>query len=943
MPAWSGNGVFVSVTSEPGNAPSRRLDGPRQTRDEIESDFDYKRIFERSAIAIFRSTTDGRYIRANPAAARLHGYDCEADLLRAVSNVAEEIYVNPEDRETMRRRLVEQGSVEGFECEIYRHKSRERIWVRQNVYPINDRQGRLRYLEGYVEDLTSHFRIEEALRKSETLLRQAMRTARTGAWVWDDSNDECIYCSEELAALFGETVEEYLANRSTAPGLTALIHPDDKEHYERVTAEATASGKRYSVEFREMVSDGTYRHFREIGEPVEDYMDGRQISAGTVHDITEIKDAERALRLSDADLNRAQRQARIGSWRWDIVNKKLISCSEEFARIHGLSTDEATAAMNTQVDRVVHPDDRERLRAEFKRFYEERLDFEIEYRIVRPDGEIRHVLEISEMLLNENGVPVEQVGTLQDITERKLMEDQIRLSRDELEETVRTRTAQLLESESRYRTIFLTAAVGIGRTRVEDGSIILSNEKLATMFGYESAETFMADYVFSEHYVNPDDRDRVFASYENSPGEPIECSFTKRDGTAITVQAHAIVNYEQGYLDFVVIDVTDHRAAEERLRQAQKMEAVGQLTGGIAHDFNNLLAVIMGSTELLLRRSRDDNDLLETIVQSASRGAELTQRLLAFSRRQPLRPRAIDLGALTSDMSDLLGRTLGETIEIDIEVQAGLWEAMADPGQVESALLNLSLNARDAMAGSGKLSIKCLNATIDESNGRDLDLAAGAYVVLTVSDEGCGMAADTKNRAVEPFFTTKEAGQGSGLGLSMVYGFAKQSGGNLAIESQESLGTTVRLYLPRGETAGGEDATTRKEDVPRGQGQTVLVLEDDSDVRALTVLMLEDLDYEVIDVGSVNEARAVLARGDKIDLVLSDVVLPGGVSGPAFLEEVKAAERDFEVVFMSGHPSDAGKGTAFLNLNKFLLKKPFTLLDLAKAVQVALDGGKSRA
>jgi PAS domain S-box-containing protein len=392
----------------------------------------------------------------------------------------------------------------------------------------------------------------------------------------------------------------------------------------------------------------------------------------------------------------------------------------------------------------------------------------------------------------------------------------------------------------------------------------------------------------------------------------------------------------KGYLN-IILDVTNQKRTEENLKQAQKIEAVGQLTGGVAHDFNNLLAVIMGSAELLAEEPQNGAQLIETIQRASSRGAELTQRLLAFSRRQPLHPQPVDMSELVAHMRTLAQRTLGETIEISTDVAPGLWQAQADPGQVENAILNLALNARDAMPGGGKLTIACTNASLDEDFAAEhIEVAAGDYVVLEVGDTGMGMTEEVLAHAFEPFYTTKGVGEGSGLGLSMVYGFAKQSGGHAVIHSEEGKGTTVRLYLPRASVDISARAETGSEEVPMGRGEMVLVVEDDPDVCDLVEAMVASLGYSVITASTAAEGRTAL-ESQEIDLVLSDVVLPGGVNGPAFAQEARDLRPGLRVIFMSGYPAGAAGHNSGLGLDDVLVDKPFRKQDIATALHEALN------
>ncbi|MDH3967676.1 MAG: ATP-binding protein [Rhodospirillales bacterium] len=384
---------------------------------------------------------------------------------------------------------------------------------------------------------------------------------------------------------------------------------------------------------------------------------------------------------------------------------------------------------------------------------------------------------------------------------------------------------------------------------------------------------------------------------------------------------------------------TDLEQTNEQLRQSQKMEAIGQLTGGVAHDFNNLLAVILGNAELLDLRSRDNKSLVQAIIRAATRGEELTYRLLAFSRQQPLQPRSIDLAALVAGMSDILERALGEMIEIETITEQGLWMARADAGQVENTLLNLANNARDAMIAGGKLRIECANVRGDETTAAQTSGAmAGDYVMLAVTDTGVGMAEAVLERAFEPFFTTKDVGEGSGLGLSMVYGFAKQSKGHVTIDSKAGKGTAVKLYLPRSNDAAVQAGRAMTEQIPHGRGEVVLVIEDDPDVRELAAGILDSLGYRVITAPTVDSARTVLKKNNRIDLVLSDVVLPAGTSGPAFAREARAQRPDLKVVFMSGYVGEAVTRNGLPEPDTVLLSKPFQRHEMAEALRSALDG-----
>ncbi|MGA8997706.1 MAG: ATP-binding protein [Pseudolabrys sp.] len=383
--------------------------------------------------------------------------------------------------------------------------------------------------------------------------------------------------------------------------------------------------------------------------------------------------------------------------------------------------------------------------------------------------------------------------------------------------------------------------------------------------------------------------------------------------------------------------------AEQALRQSQKMEAVGQLTGGVAHDFNNLLTIIIGNLGIAKRgvvEARAERALNNALV-GAERAAQLTQRLLAFSRRQPLNPRVLDVNKLIVSISDLLARTLGENIELETIGSAGLWNVEADASELESTLLNLALNARDAMPEGGKLTIETSNAYLDDEYCRQHEgLTAGQYVLVAVSDSGAGMSAETIDRAFEPFFTTKEAGKGTGLGLSQVYGFMKQSDGHVRIYSEPGEGTTIKLYLPR--RYGDEAALSGDDDIgsERGRGETILIVEDDDGVRQYASEILRDLNYQVIEAKDSATALRLLDADKKFDLLLTDVVLPGK-NGRELATEVENRRPRTRVIFMTGYSRNAIVHHGRLDPGTELIQKPLVERVLARKIRQVLDGGSS--
>ncbi|HSU05417.1 MAG TPA: ATP-binding protein [Acetobacteraceae bacterium] len=398
----------------------------------------------------------------------------------------------------------------------------------------------------------------------------------------------------------------------------------------------------------------------------------------------------------------------------------------------------------------------------------------------------------------------------------------------------------------------------------------------------------------------------------------------------------------QGFVK-VTRDWTEKHAAEEQSRHAQKMEAIGQLTGGVAHDFNNLLTVISGNMEILQRRlsSHDDNRLqrfVDSALQASSRAAILTQRLLAFSRRQALDPKSVSIRVLIAGMSEMFRRTLPENISIQTILAADIWWAYVDPNQLENALLNLVINARDAMPEGGGLVIEAANAVLNEGGASEPEVPPGQYVALSVSDTGVGMASDVVSRAFDPFFTTKDVGQGTGLGLSQVYGFVKQSGGHVRICSEVAAGTTVRIYLPRFLSLDSvSERAPAAAAVPRGSGETVLVVEDESGVRGYVIETLTELGYRVLAAADASAGLRLLNEHHGTKLLFTDVVLPGGMNGRQLADEARRRNRGLKVLFTSGYARDAIVHNGRLDPDVQLIMKPFAFASLAAKVRGVLD------
>ena len=526
----------------------------------------------------------------------------------------------------------------------------------------------------------------------------------------------------------------------------------------------------------------------------------------------------------------------------------------------------------------------------------------------------------------------------------------------------------LRESEARFRNIADQSPVMMWVTE-PDGHCSYLNRGWYEFTGQSQDEALGFGWLKAVHPEDAAEAERAFVeSTANSVPFRVEYRLRRADGifrwaidtasprfgpegqflgfVGSVIEIDERKRFEEALETRVVEEVARRTEAEDALRQSQKMETIGQLTGGIAHDFNNLLQIIAGNLDILRRGMTEDSPRLQRSVENAAKGAEraavLTQRLLAFSRRQPLAPKVMDPNKLLAGMSDMLHRTLGENYAVETVAGSGLWRVEADPNQLESALLNLSINARDAMQSGGKLTIETTNADIDRGYAkRHSGVAPGQYVLICVSDTGIGMDAETVDRAFEPFFTTKEVGKGTGLGLSMVYGFVKQSGGHLKIYSEPGEGTTIKIYLPRHHGALVVPDEVERSEAPRGkEGETILVCEDDEDVRAFSVEVLCELGYRVIKAADGEAALKLLASEDgRVDLLFTDIVLPGGMTGAVVAERARAAQPGLKVLFTTGYARNAIVHQGRLDPGVELLSKPFAYVDLAARVRDLLDAG----
>ncbi|KAA2211204.1 PAS domain-containing protein, partial [Pseudoroseomonas oryzae] len=607
--------------------------------------------------------------------------------------------------------------------------------------------------------------------------------------------------------------------------------------------------------------------------------------------------------------------------------------------------------------KATHPDDGQRAKDAFLSANAAQEPFRIEYRLRRADGTYRWTIDAANPFFGEDGAFLGHVGSVIDIHERREAEEALRAS------------------EARFQAIANSVDQLIWSAR-PDGYHDYYNDR---WYDYTGTAPGSTDGEAWNDVFHPEDRERAWAVWRGSleTGEPYRIEYRLRHcsghyrwvlGRAqpvrdtegrITrwfgsctdieeiVEAREVLTRSRAELTREVEARTEAlMAAEAALRQSQKMEAVGQLTGGLAHDFNNLLTAITGSLELLTARLAEGrlnnvDRYVGAAQDAARRAAALTHRLLAFSRQQTLAPQPTNVDRLIAGMVELVQRTVGPGISVETIATPDLWNTLVDRSQLENALLNLCLNARDAMSQGGKLTIETTNCWLDDQAARLRDLPPGPYVLLSVSDNGTGMSPDVVARAFDPFFTTKPIGQGTGLGLSMIYGFVRQSNGQVRIHSKVGQGTTMRLYLPRhaGEAQDAEAAPERTLSAPRAApDETVLVVDDEPTVRMLVVELLEDLGYTALEAADGPSGLQVLRSETRIDLLVTDVGLPGGMNGRQVAEAARTLRPGLKVLFITGYAESAVLSHCHLDPGMHVMTKPFTIMALAERIKTLVPG-----
>jgi len=644
-------------------------------------------------------------------------------------------------------------------------------------------------------------------------------------------------------------------------------------------------------------------------------------------DISERKEAEFLIQKSTETLKQAQSVGKIGSWWYDTATK-MPTWTEEMFRIFGLEP-QSEAIPYEDHRKIIHPEDWYRFDAAVTRAVTEGRGYDLELRISHPSGEIRYINSKCIAKKNDDGVVIQLIGTTQDISERMQSELALR------------------ESEKKYRSLFENSIDGIVLHDL-GGTISDTNTTIQGMLNYGPEELKGMPLEMLHPDSEMETCRNALERTQKKGYNRFETQFKNKDGLLIDARVNSsIIDYEAGLVQGIVRNITKQKKLEAQLHQSQKMESIALLAGGVAHDYNNISSIIIGYAELALEQVTQDDPLHEDLVEiltAAKRSTEITRQLLAFARKQTISPKVLDLNDTIGSMLKMLRRLIGEDIDLAWLPGAEVWPVKIDPSQVDQILANLCVNARDAIADVGKVTIETKNICFNKEYCADhAGFVPGDFVLLAISDDGSGIAPGILDTIFEPFFTTKGLGKGTGLGLSTVYGIVKQNNGFINVYSERKKGTTIRIYLPLHTGMGVESHSENPTETPLSQGETVLLVEDDRSILKLGKRILEELGYSVLSASSPREAIELTeAQTGEINLLITDVIMPE-MNGRELSEHLHSLYPELKVLFMSGYTANVIAHRGVLDDSVNFISKPFSKKEMAVKVREALDFAKGSA
>ncbi|MGI9629302.1 MAG: PAS domain S-box protein [Longimicrobiales bacterium] len=759
------------------------------------------------------------------------------------------------------------------------------------------------------------------------LLEAILDTSVTAVCVLDPDG-QIVFANQKAADILGLKPHEIVKRRYDAPewrstAVDGGLWPDEKQPFVRVMETgAPVFDIQHAIEW----PNGQRKIISVNGAPIKNAAGDIERLVFSIADVTERLEAERRARETDAWLRLALESSQMGIWSWEIATNEVL-WSDSVAALFGVSLEDFGGTYQDYLERV-HPDDLELVTSTVEEAVTPgRESYEIEHRLVRPNGEVRWLEARGRVFHTDAGEPTKASGTVVDVTTRKTAEVALRQSEAAFRSVLETVPSYILRVAPDHTIRFVNQTL----PHLQMADVIGMN--VVDFMAPESRETFLAAL------------ERAFQTgeaqeFEGLVLQPEPSHFLIRIGPVKSgeeVESVTVVGVDISQLKEAELALRD---SQEQLLHAQRMESVGRLAGGMAHDFNNLLTVIMTSSSLAgqrLAQLPDQGALVRHIhrIRDASdRGAGLTQQLLAFARKQVVHPEVVDIKDLITKAQGLLAGVLGEDVELVTDLDSGLWPVTIDPGQFEQMLINLAVNARDAMPQGGLLRIEASNGG-EPAVPADGEEGTGEWVCMMVTDTGCGMEAEMLSLVFEPFFTTKEAGLGTGLGLSTCFGIVRKAGGSITVESALGVGTTFRIDLPRSlEEPRAEEVPA--EDQRFGGTETVLLVEDDDSVRQVTRDVLEGIGYSLLDASSGRGALELFgAQKEKVHLLITDVVMPG-MGGAELADELLSRDPELKVLFLSGYSPDDGRLGDLVGRGIDLVRKPFSDAELSAKVRGVL-------
>jgi len=868
-------------------------------------------------IGIFISTPGGRYVYVNLVLTRMLGYDSPQEAMDSIENIGEQIYSDPEERGKILRWLEEHDERLNLECRFVR-KDGSRFWGAYNVRAVRNDKGEIIYYEGFAWDISDRKQTEQSLLRTQFAMDRAPDSI-----LWIDDEGRIVYANDSACASMGYEREELL--KMKVFDIDPDFPPDQWEQHKKTVRKLGS----LTFESRHRAKNGSTfpvevstNHFK---------FDDHYLACAFDRDITGRKRAEMALRESEEKYRGLVEGLHEALFRMSLPDGKYEYISPAAIHVLGYSA-ETCYANPLLVEKAAHPDYREFVKEALEKMIRGEVPPTLEYKIIDSEGKERWIFQSNKGIFDDGGNIIAVEGICRDITEGKRAQEALR------------------ESESRFRRFAEIAPAGIViLDRNGDPSYV--SHKFLDLFGYQREDLSSMEAWWPLAYPDETLRNRVQREWQEavesarktrSEITPLEYPVTCRDGSVRLIEFRMAA---AGDLDIVLfMDVTDRRRKEEerknledRLRQARRLESVGTLAGGIAHEFNNLLMGIQGNASLMmldLEPSHPHYERLKRIERQVQSGARLTSQLLGFARGGRYRSNPISMNVIIDKIASIFERTRKE-LTIHRRFSGDLWVVEADTSQMDQVFMNLFMNADEAMPGGGDIFLETENVLLDEMQAAPLDLSAGKYVRIAVSDTGKGMDAETLERIYEPFFTTKGTGKSAGLGLPAAYGIIRGHGGAIDVASEPGLGTTFRIYLPVAEKTVIEEKGARTEAV-KGK-ETILIVDDEAIILEVTQGMLRSMGYQVFCAGSGREALDIYReKGGRIDLIVLDMIMPG-MSGTETFERLRELDPNGKILLCSGY-SIEGKAAKLIEKGcGGFIQKPFRMEDLSREVRTILD------